>query len=116
MNMYLDAIKDHQSISQLTVSHNFKNVILADSVVVERLATEHPALIELQFAGFEFKANDAITLIRQLHLLKRIDLVMQKTDYSQFSSQLNDSEWEIFTFDLVNVIYYLELTRRMQQQ
>lgn len=93
MDALLDAIKDKQSITKLTTMTNNWTGRLVDSAMVKRLTNQHPALIELDLRGYQFTANDAIALIRQLHSLSDFRFSLQRSEYSKFSSQLDDREW-----------------------
>lgn len=93
MNTLLDAIKDNQSITELSLPSN-RSINPVDSAIVERFVDEHPGIVNLHLMGYQFVADDAIAMIRRLHSLIQFRFSMLRTEHTQLQAQLQgDDEW-----------------------
>lgn len=92
----LDMIKDHSSITKLTVS-NFMQHIQVTSLEIQRIAIEHSLLTELSLKSIlSFTATDVIALLDQLKSLKKFDCwIFNDSDVLRIESELNQKEWTL---------------------
>lgn len=117
----LDLVKDNPSLSVLSV---FAVYGRATSAEIERLISEHPALVELHLENSLFTPDQAIALISQLGSLKQFEFHTQVNYFSneraEFADKLDNLGWDLSIGDtgccLRTFIYdmYVTLIRRAQ--
>lgn len=117
----LDLVKDNPSISVLSVDAVYGR---ATSAEIQRIISEHPALVELGLESCSFTPDQAIALLPQLASLKKFEFHTQ-VDYcsnerDEFAEKLDNLGWDLSIGDtgccLRTFIYdmYVTVTRRAQ--
>lgn len=93
MTKLLDTIRDHQQIDKLVVRVISESMLFGlNSVELDRIPNEHPALISLDLLFCCFKIDHVIVLLRQLKSLKRFNFMMRHQEYEKLKPML-DNEW-----------------------
>lgn len=111
MGALLDMIKGNSLITELDLART--GAVPVNSVDVQRIVTEHSTMVKLCLVPYQFKAEDAITLICKLDSVQYIQFQMILSEYMDLVPQLTDSKWKItasFTFDSSQI--EVELIRR----
>lgn len=94
LNSFLDVVKENQSLIKCIVNFQFA-IISVHSSEVQRLINEHPSLIELGLAQYQFTADDVIALTQQLKSLTTFKFSMQNSsDLVELEARL-DHKWVI---------------------
>lgn len=91
----LAMIKDSPAIIGFGYSLRETGCIPVTSEDIQRIASEHPALIELQLPDYRFTAGDAVALIRQHNSLNGFGFQMKFPEYRNLVAQLYGGQWEV---------------------
>lgn len=106
LNTLLNFIEGNRMLCDLTVSMTRCVMVLMPSEM-ERIIREHPNLVELNLNGYEFTADDAIRLIKQLDSLKRFSFnVNNQLEYERFAAQVKNSKLCTVSCDTNNHVLY----------
>lgn len=108
----LDMIKDHQSITKLTVSEFMQRVEITP-LEIERIANEHSLLTELHLKGtLSFTTDNVIASIHQLKSLQTFSFRMENWSVHARieSNYYNQNEWTLTRLNENS--NYLKLSRR----
>lgn len=94
LNTFLDVMKENQSIIKLIVNFQFA-IVSVNSLEVQRLISEHPLLIELDLAQYQFIPDDVIAFTKQLKSLRSFKFSMEKSsDNTELELKLDD-KWTV---------------------
>lgn len=94
-NTLLNFIEGNPMIHNLTVSMTRCSMTVSP-IEIERIVNEHSALAELNLNGFEFTAEDAIRLIKELHSLKKFSFKLNnQPEYERFVAKVNSKTFTV---------------------
>ena len=94
MNELLNIIINNTSLTKLVLINVNRICLPVNLAEAQRFASEHPKLTEIELNGYQFMADNALALIRQLNSLKKFQFNMLQSEFRQLKSKLKNSEWQ----------------------
>lgn len=97
VNKLLNMINGMVSLSKFATKMEYSKICCVDANELQRLAQEHPKLVEVHFERYLVFANDVVTFIGQLNALKKFRFqVKDRSQYELLMRKMgNNSGWQI---------------------